>query len=97
MKKIKKIYILLASLVLLLIIYLLSFILDYQFYSIVKTIAGGATILAIIFSGAFASGDRLRANYSTNENRQKASVLNAWNFLIFAFPFYVAMFIIEVL
>lgn len=96
MKNIKKIYILLASIVLVLLTYLLSFIFDYQFYSVITTIAGAATVLAIIFSGAFAGGDRLRANYATNESRQKASILNSWNFLIFAFPFYVAMFIIEV-
>lgn len=92
----KKIYILLASIILVLLTYLLSFMFSYSFYSIVKTIAAVATILAIIFSGAFNDGDRLRGNYSTNENRQKSSILNAWNFLIFAFPFYITMFIIEI-
>lgn len=92
----KKFYILLASIIFILLTYLLSIAFSYSFYSIVKTIAAAATILAIIFSGALNNGDRFRANYSTNKDRQKASILNAWNFLIFAFPFYIVMFIIEV-
>lgn len=91
----KKGYLLVGSIGLILLSYLGSMLFDYSFYAAVQWIAGALTIVAIILSGALANGDRVRSNYATNQERTKTGIFTGWNILIFAIPFYLVMMYIE--
>ena len=91
----KKSYLLVGSVGFILLSYLGSLMLNYSFYEVVKWIAAALTIGAIVLSGALASGDRVRSNYATNQERTKMNIFTGWNLLVVAFPFYLVMMYIE--
>lgn len=91
----KKSYLLVGSVGFILLNYLGSFLLEYSFYEVTKWIAAALTIGAIILSGALASGDRVRSNYATNQEKTKINIFTGWNLLIAALPFYLVMIYIE--
>ncbi|MBM6613840.1 hypothetical protein JTF06_02890 [Desemzia sp. RIT804] len=91
----KKSYLLIGSVGFILLSYLGSLLLNYSFYEVTKWIATALTIGAIILSGALASGDRMRSNYATNQERTKRNIFTGWNLLVVAIPFYLVMMYIE--
>ena len=91
----KKSYLLIGSVGFILVSYIGSLLLDYSFHTVIQWIAGALTVGAIILTGALASGDRVRSNYSTNQERTKTNIFSAWNLLVIAIPFYLVMAYIE--
>ena len=79
------------SVVLIFLIYLLAIFTSLSFNKTIHYSSVGLTVLAIILSGAFVSGDRQRCNYYSNPVNTTKSIFYSWKILIFALPFYLVL------
>ena len=79
------------SVVLIFLIYLLAIFTSLNFNKTIHYSSVGLTVLAIILSGAFVSGDRQRCNYYSNPVNTTKSIFYSWKILIFALPFYLVL------
>lgn len=85
--------ILCISIVLIFLIYLLTIFTSLSFNKTIHYFSVGLTVLAIILSGAFVSGDRQRGNYYSNLANTTKSISYSWKILIFALPFYLVLLV----
>lgn len=81
------------SIVLIFLIYLLAIFTSLSFNKTIHYSSVGLTVLAIILSGAFVSGDRQRCNYYSNPVNTTKSIFYSWKILIFALPFYLVLLV----
>ena len=81
------------SVVLIFLIYLLAIFTRLSFNKTIHYSSVGLTVLAIILSGAFVSGDRQRCNYYSNPVNTTKSIFYSWKILIFALPFYLVLLV----
>ena len=81
------------SVVLIFLIYLLAIFTSLSFNKTIHYSSVGLTVLAIILSGAFVSGDRQRGNYYSNPVNTTKSISYSWKILIFALPFYLVLLV----
>ncbi|MER2002114.1 MAG: DUF5316 family protein [Carnobacterium inhibens] len=81
------------SVVLIFLIYLLAIFTSLSFNKTIHYSSVGLTVLAIILSGAFVSGDRQRCNYYSNPVNATKSIFYSWKILIFALPFYLVLLV----
>ncbi|AGY82753.1 MULTISPECIES: DUF5316 family protein [Carnobacterium] len=81
------------SVVLIFLIYLLAIFTSLSFNKTIHYSSVGLTVLAIILSGAFVSGDRQRCNYYSNPVNTTKSIFYSWKILIFALPFYLVLLV----
>ena len=81
------------SVVLIFLIYLLAIFTSLSFNKTIHCSSVGLTVLAIILSGAFVSGDRQRCNYYSNPVNTTKSIFYSWKILIFALPFYLVLLV----
>lgn len=81
------------SVILIFLIYLLAIFTSLSFNKTIHYSSVGLTVLAIILSGAFVSGDRQRCNYYSNPVNTTKSIFYSWKILIFALPFYLVLLV----
>lgn len=77
-------------------LYLVHFLLPYEFYDILKVVTLILTLLILVFSGTLVSGDRMRANQAIDQTSTNRNMANAGNILAFSLPVYMVIAVMYV-
>ncbi|WP_225743784.1 DUF5316 family protein [Marinilactibacillus sp. Marseille-P9653] len=84
-----------AGALLLLLSYVITMSIQFEFAVLVNYMTFGLTVLAIILSGTAVSGDRMRANISSRAGRTLDTLKYSKFVLLFAVPFYIMFVVLE--
>ncbi|WCT56602.1 DUF5316 family protein [Paenibacillus kyungheensis] len=74
-------------------LYLIHFLLPYDFNDILRVVTIILIIATLALSGTMVSGDRMRANQAIDPSSRDRNMVNSWSMLLFSLPVYVVMIV----
>lgn len=74
-------------------LYLIHFLLPYDFNDILRVVTIILIIATLALSGTMVSGDRMRANQAIDPSSRDRNMVNSWGMLLFSLPVYIVMIV----
>ncbi|MDN4617605.1 DUF5316 family protein [Paenibacillus sp. PsM32] len=74
-------------------LYLIHFLLPYDFNDILRVVTIILIIATLALSGTMVSGDRMRANQAIDPSSRDRNMVNSWSMLLFSLPVYIVMIV----
>lgn len=78
----------------LVVLYLLQFVLPYEFEHILQVVAVILIVITLALSGTLVSGDRMRANQAIDPTSRDRGMVNSWSIILFSLPVYMVLIIL---
>lgn len=72
-------------------LYLIHFLLPYDFNDILRVVSVILIIATLALSGTMVSGDRMRANQAIDPTSRDRGMVNSWSLIVFSLPIYLVM------
>lgn len=72
-------------------LYLIHFLLPYDFNDILRVVTVILIIATLALSGTMVSGDRMRANQAIDPTSRDRGMVNSWSLIVFSLPIYLVM------